>query len=216
MGISHISILLCASSGTGKSYLASHIIMNAKQEHKIVIDYSNEYSIKGFSILELTPDNYLVVMAKFREILSKYKHILVRFENISDIHIGDILNTMANWSFLIGDVLFVCDEAHNYIPHKTSERVKDIQKIATQGRKYGVSSMFITQRPSLLNPSIRSNTNIKIVGRMTDGVDMKAIKDYIRHIKYVPTLPPRVFIYRNPLGSEYVFTTEGTHISHNG
>ena len=216
MGISHTSILLSASSGTGKSYLASHIIMKAQQEHKIVIDYSNEYSLKGFSILEITPDNYIVVMAKFREILAENKHILVRFENMSDTNVGNILNTMANWSFLIGDVFIVCDEAHNYIPHKTNESVKDIQKIATQGRKYGVSSMFITQRPSLLNPTIRSNTNIKIVGRMTDGVDLKAIKDYIPHSEYIPTLQPRVFIYRNPLGSEYVFTTEGAQISHNG
>jgi DNA helicase HerA-like ATPase len=49
-------------------------------------------------------------------------------------------------------VVLICEEAHRYIPNRTISRtspVRDVlERIAKEGRKYGVSLGLVTQRPS--------------------------------------------------------------------
>src|SRR5699024_8409251 len=48
--------------------------------------------------------------------------------------------------------MIVCEEAHNYIPKKGgsqySSSKKSLERVAKEGRKYGLSMMVISQRPS--------------------------------------------------------------------
>ena len=56
----------------------------------------------------------------------------------------------------VNDVPFmiVCEEAHNYVPRSGSVDYaasrKSIERIAKEGRKYGISLMVVSQRPSVL------------------------------------------------------------------
>ncbi|MDV7397574.1 DUF87 domain-containing protein, partial [Arthrospira platensis SPKY1] len=57
-------------------------------------------------------------------------------------------------------ILFVCEEAHRYIPESDNASFQPtkraIARIAKEGRKYGVGLALVTQRPSELSVSIVS------------------------------------------------------------
>ena len=76
--------------------------------------------------------------------------------------------------------LIVCEEAHNYIPksggaeYKSSK--KSIERIAKEGRKYGLSLMVVSQRPSEVSDTIFSQCNNFIALRLTNISDQNYIK----------------------------------------
>jgi DNA helicase HerA-like ATPase len=76
--------------------------------------------------------------------------------------------------------MIVCEEAHNYIPriggaeYKASK--KSIERIAKEGRKYGLSLMVVSQRPSEVSDTIFSQCNNFLALRLTNRVDQSYIK----------------------------------------
>ncbi|EKD7143306.1 ATP-binding protein [Listeria innocua] len=79
-------------------------------------------------------------------------------------------------------VLFVCDEAHIYMPHNTanlpSTSIKSLnifERIAKEGRKYGVGLLIVSQRPSELNTTIVSQCNNLISLRISNDRDKSAV-----------------------------------------
>ncbi|EUJ20559.1 ATP-binding protein [Listeria aquatica] len=79
-------------------------------------------------------------------------------------------------------VLFVCDEAHIYMPHNTinlpSVTIKSLnvfERIAKEGRKYGVGLLMVSQRPSELNTTIVSQCNNLISLRISNDRDKTAV-----------------------------------------
>ena len=77
-------------------------------------------------------------------------------------------------------VLLVCEEAHRYIPaDKTSsgQAVRNIlERIAKEGRKYGVSLGLITQRPSDLAEGVLSQCGTIIAMRLNNDRDQAFVK----------------------------------------
>src|SRR3546814_10004146 len=69
-------------------------------------------------------------------------------------------------------VLLVCEEAHRYIPAKDvgqGQAVRKIlERIAKEGRKYGVSLGLITQRPSDLAEGVLSQCGTLISMRLNN------------------------------------------------
>ncbi|UOG93421.1 MAG: ATP-binding protein [Candidatus Thiothrix sulfatifontis] len=76
--------------------------------------------------------------------------------------------------------LIVCEEAHNYIPKTISAEFKaskkSIERIAKEGRKYGLSLMVVSQRPSEVSETIFSQCNNFVAMRLTNRVDQNYIK----------------------------------------
>lgn len=76
--------------------------------------------------------------------------------------------------------MIVCEEAHNYIPktggaeYKASK--KSIERIAKEGRKYGLSLMVVSQRPSEVSETIFSQCNNFISLRLTNVNDQSYVK----------------------------------------
>ncbi|ARS27959.1 ATP-binding protein [Sphingomonas sp. KC8] len=77
-------------------------------------------------------------------------------------------------------ILLVCEEAHRYIP---SDRVttgasvrKILERIAKEGRKYGVSLGLITQRPSDLAEGVLSQCGTIISMRLNNDRDQAYVK----------------------------------------
>jgi|GEM_PF-5397697 len=207
---SHISILLTAQSGMGKSYLASYITQNIDVKRKYVIDYTGEYEFQGFSIFTISPENYHYL----DKVLDSYNYVIFRFDLTSHENIEKIVNYISQYAFYKRNTFILYEECHEYISH--SKPAKFIKMVATGGRKFGVSSLFVTQRPSLLNPTIRSQTNIKISGKMTDPADFDAISHLFSHWHVIPKLKPRVFLFHGFDGEEFLFTTEGINLKHHG
>ncbi|WP_456010691.1 helicase HerA domain-containing protein [Clostridium butyricum] len=76
--------------------------------------------------------------------------------------------------------LLVYEEAHNYIPKSQEVKYKAVreavERIAKEGRKYGVSAMIVSQRPSEISETIFSQCNSFVVMRLTNPIDQSYIK----------------------------------------
>jgi uncharacterized protein len=77
-------------------------------------------------------------------------------------------------------ILLICEEAHRYIP---SDRVntgtavrKILERIAKEGRKYGVSLGLITQRPSDLAEGVLSQCGTIIAMRLNNDRDQAYVR----------------------------------------
>ncbi len=75
------------------------------------------------------------------------------------------------------ELLFVVEEAHNYASSKLSHSCRyQLQRIASEGRKFGVGLCVISQKPSKIDEEILSQCNTGIYMHITNPND----KDHIR------------------------------------
>jgi len=76
--------------------------------------------------------------------------------------------------------LLVLEEAHNYIPKSDGAKYnsvkKSIERIAKEGRKYGLSLMIVSQRPSEISETIFSQCNNFVAMRLTNPTDQQYVK----------------------------------------
>lgn len=84
-------------------------------------------------------------------------------------------------------LLIVLEEAHNYLRSgENSISSRNVQRIAKEGRKYGVGLMLVTQRPSELDETVLSQCGTIIALRMNNSKDRghvsAAIQDELRSI----------------------------------
>ncbi len=77
-------------------------------------------------------------------------------------------------------ILFVCEEAHRYVPNERnadgSSVGRILSRIAKEGRKYGVSLGLITQRPSDLAEGVLSQCGTIIAMRLNNDRDQNFVK----------------------------------------
>lgn len=78
-------------------------------------------------------------------------------------------------------VALFCDEAHLYLPANTKggmeeKGLQSFERIAKEGRKYGVSLVVISQRPSDVSKTILSQCGNFIAMRLTNPDDQNVIK----------------------------------------
>ncbi|ANF57730.1 ATP-binding protein [Halotalea alkalilenta] len=79
-------------------------------------------------------------------------------------------------------IALLCDEAHLYIPQRSmADSANNIsidifERIAKEGRKYGLSLVVISQRPSEVNKTILSQCSNFISMRLTNAEDQGVIK----------------------------------------
>ena len=79
-------------------------------------------------------------------------------------------------------IALVCDEAHMYLPKKDGKNpveqraVENFEKIAKEGRKYGVALLIVSQRPSDVSSTILSQCNNIVSLRLTNGDDQATVK----------------------------------------
>jgi Cdc6-like AAA superfamily ATPase len=79
--------------------------------------------------------------------------------------------------------LVVLEEAHNFIP-ASGERgaavsVATIKRIVTEGRKFGVGLIMISQRPSRLDSTALSQCNSFIIMRMVNPTDQSFVRSVV-------------------------------------
>ncbi|MDR0534512.1 MAG: ATP-binding protein [Verrucomicrobiales bacterium] len=79
-------------------------------------------------------------------------------------------------------IALFCDEAHLYIPERQSSSagesfaVSAFERIAKEGRKYGVGLVVISQRPSEVNRTVLSQCNNLVAMRLTNGDDQTVVR----------------------------------------
>lgn len=79
-------------------------------------------------------------------------------------------------------ISLMCDEAHLYIPERTNQDaaselgLKSFERIAKEGRKYGVGLVVISQRPAEVNRTVLSQCNNFIALRLSNAEDQVVIR----------------------------------------
>jgi hypothetical protein len=95
-------------------------------------------------------------------------------------------------------ILLVYEEAHNYIPRidrgRSFAKVA-VERVAKEGRKYGVSGMIVSQRPSELSETVLAQCNSMICMRLNNPDDQayvtRVVSDHFAGlIKMLPIMRP--------------------------
>ena len=77
-------------------------------------------------------------------------------------------------------LLIVMEEAHNYLGSDNNCRAsKIVRRIVKEGRKYGISAMIVSQRPSEIDPTILSQCGTTIALRLTNSNDRGIIANTV-------------------------------------
>jgi DNA helicase HerA-like ATPase len=95
-------------------------------------------------------------------------------------------------------MLLVYEEAHNYISRHLDRRSFSrhiVERVAKEGRKYGVSAMVVSQRPSELSETVISQCNSMVVMRLNNPDDQaymtKVVSDqFASQMRMLPVLRP--------------------------
>ena len=77
-------------------------------------------------------------------------------------------------------LLLVYEEAHKYVPNSDLSRYRaskqSIERIAKEGRKYGVTLLLSSQRPSEISETIFAQCNNFLALRLTNPNDQNYVK----------------------------------------
>jgi hypothetical protein len=83
-------------------------------------------------------------------------------------------------------VVLVLEEAHHYIPVRDAEKPEDqsvskkvFERIAKEGRKYGLGLLVASQRPSELSHTVLAQCNSFIVHRLQNPRDLEYFKSVV-------------------------------------
>lgn len=101
---------------------------------------------------------------------------------ISEFIVAKVLNE--TWGVAVNEglprpVFFVLEEAHNFVPGgqgAQSHSAAIIKRIASEGRKFGLFLVLITQRPYKVHGDTLSQCNSQIIMRLTNPQDQQAIR----------------------------------------
>ena len=96
--------------------------------------------------------------------------------------------------------MLVVEEAHNFCPERGYDKTASteiMRTIASEGRKFGLGLMVITQRPARIDKNVLSQCNTQIIMKMTNPNDLKAISKGLEGIsseveEELKRLPPGV------------------------
>lgn len=93
----------------------------------------------------------------------------------------------AELSDRIAPFLSVVEEAHNYIP-SSREGTEDtpslatLRKVVTEGRKFGVGLLLVTQRPSRVDETILAQCNSFLVLRLVNPKDQAFVRSVMENL----------------------------------
>lgn len=97
--------------------------------------------------------------------------------------LGRIIFTVQQWTEVDErhPIALFCDEAHLYLPVTAADNMderglKNFERIAKEGRKYGVSLVVISQRPADVSKTILSQCGNFIAMRLTNPEDQNVIR----------------------------------------
>jgi DNA helicase HerA-like ATPase len=165
LGDKRLHFLLNASQSDGAAYQTADFEKLLKQ----FIGYLNKSNVTiidlsgiPFEVLSITVSLVSRLIFDFCFHYSKLKHAKGELNDVP--------------------VMLVCEEAHNYVPRHNDAAYrasrKSLERIAKEGRKYGLSLMVVSQRPSEVSETIFAQCNNFLSLRLTNDAD----QNYVRRL----------------------------------
>ncbi|MCS7201339.1 MAG: ATP-binding protein [Dictyoglomus sp.] len=157
-----------------KTKLNEDLVNGARKALKYV-RWIKDYPIWGFEDIKL-------------EKILKPSHITVvdlagLEKNLMDLIVSHLLNEIwmkAKSEGLRYPLFIVLEEAHNFVPNDKENRGKSarlINTIASEGRKFKVFLIVITQRPYKISSNTLSQCGSQIIMKLTNPNDQNAVKE---------------------------------------
>lgn len=147
--------------------------MFSQDENLINSNYMNELCQK---LLLSASDGGGIKIIDFSEVPSDILPLIVSL-------IARIIFSVQQWidKDKIHPIAIFCDEAHLYIPQNVKQGMESLslmsfERIAKEGRKYGVGLVVITQRPSEVDRTVLSQSSNFVAMRLTNADDQNVIK----------------------------------------
>lgn len=146
-------------------------------EDELEIDWLNKLCERLMLGSESNPKKAGVKIIDFSEVPSDVLPLVIGL-------VARLVFTVQQWTIRENQhpISLMCDEAHLYIPERTNQDaaselgLKSFERIAKEGRKYGVSLTVISQRPSEVNRTVLSQCNNFISLRLSNAEDQAVIK----------------------------------------
>lgn len=146
-------------------------------EDELQLDWLNEFCSALMHGSELNEKKSGVKIIDFSEVPSDVLPLVIGL-------VARMIFTVQQWTTKENQhpICLLCDEAHLYIPERTNQDsaselgLKSFERIAKEGRKYGVSLTVISQRPSEVNRTVLSQCNNFISLRLSNAEDQAVIK----------------------------------------
>lgn len=146
-------------------------------DDELKIDWMNDFCKRLMCSSELSDQKAGVKIIDFSEVPSDVLPLIISL-------VARIIFAVQQWTNKENQhpIALLCDEAHLYIPERTNQDatselgLKSFERIAKEGRKYGVSLVVISQRPSEVNRTVLSQCNNFISLRLTNVEDQSVIK----------------------------------------
>lgn len=146
-------------------------------EDELDIQWMNHFCERLMLGSALNPEKAGVKIVDFSEVPSDVLPLVIGL-------VARLVFTVQQWTEREKQhpISLLCDEAHLYIPERTNQdsvselSLKSFERIAKEGRKYGVSLTVISQRPSEVNRTVLSQCNNFISLRLTNAEDQAVIK----------------------------------------
>lgn len=146
-------------------------------EDELKIDWLNDFCSALMQGSNLNVNKSGVKVIDFSEVPSDVLPLVIGL-------VARIIFTVQQWTAKAKQhpICLLCDEAHLYIPERINQdsaselSLKNFERIAKEGRKYGVSLIVISQRPSEVNRTVLSQCNNFIALRLSNAEDQSVIK----------------------------------------
>lgn len=146
-------------------------------EDELQLDWLNDFCSALMHGSELNGKKSGVKIIDFSEVPSDVLPLVIGL-------VARLVFTVQQWTTKENQhpICLLCDEAHLYIPERTNQDsaselgLKSFERIAKEGRKYGVSLTVISQRPAEVNRTVLSQCNNFISLRLANAEDQAVIK----------------------------------------
>jgi DNA helicase HerA-like ATPase len=175
-----------------------------------VLEQSGEAS-SGTLVSELEYLNEIDVFAeqgtKIDELIQKGKCTIINLRgtppDIQELIVNRVGNALFELRKLdkIPPMMLVVEEAHNFCPQQGLVACSKVfRTIASEGRKFGLGLMIITQRAAKVDKNVLSQCNTQVILKVTNPNDLKAIAASIEGL----TQGMEDEIQRLPIGSAII------------
>src|SRR5271157_2303753 len=128
--------------------------------------------------------------------------------DVQQIIVARLLSNLfeARKANLVPPGMVVVEEAHNYCPEKGFMKTSSsdvLRTIASEGRKFGLGLLIVSQRPAKVDKNVLSQCNTQIIMRVTNPNDIRAITKSLEGIsseleEEIKRLPPGVALFVSP------------------
>ncbi len=110
-------------------------------------------------------------------------------------------------------IVVIVEEAHRFAPPKSEGQtwsVEMLKRIATEGRKFGVFLVVISQRPSRVDQTVLSQCQTQIIMKIVNPLDQEAVlkaSEQLGHdlVRSLPSLAPGEALIVGPMVRQMVF-----------